>query len=52
MVKEMPALQSQCCNTLTTRQLGNYQKTDVNMSEVESILTTECPSAKISFLQD
>lgn len=52
MVKEMPALQSQCCNIIATGQLGNSQMTDVNMSEVESILTTECPSAKISFLQD
>lgn len=50
--EELPVFKSRSCNILTTRELGSSQMTNVNMSKGQSILTTECPSGKISFPQD
>ncbi|CAM9815762.1 unnamed protein product [Rangifer tarandus platyrhynchus] len=50
--KELQALESQSCNILTTSKLRSSQMTKVKMNKVETTLTTQCPSPKISAPRD
>lgn len=49
--EKLRALKSQSCDVLTTREQGSFQMTNVTISKVDTTLTNECPSPKISFPQ-
>ncbi|XP_057576605.1 spermatogenesis-associated protein 31D3-like [Hippopotamus amphibius kiboko] len=50
--KELCALKSQFCDILTTSELESSPMTNVNVNKVETTLTTQCPSPRISVPQD
>lgn len=50
--KELCALKSQYCDILTTSELESSQMAYVNMDKIETTLTTQCPSPKITVPQD
>ena len=50
--EELCVLTSQSCDILTTNKLGSSQMVNINVSKVETTLTSQCPSPKIPVPQD